>query len=166
VGLYSNKKSESEITLEIKTTMKNQVYFLVLAFLLLAGAAVKAQKIKSDAVPAVVVQSLHKKYPEAAKVTWEKEKGNYEANWGGKSGEDMSVQFSPEGTFIEQVKAITPDQLPAAAIQYVHSHYKGAKISEAGKVTDTRGTIRFEAEVKGKDLLFDENGNFLKQEEE
>ncbi len=146
--------------------MKNQVYFLAAAILLLGGTQVQAQKIKSGSVPAAVVESLHKKYPEAAKVTWEKEKGNYEANWGGKSGEDMSVQFSPAGVFIEQVKAITPDQLPAAVTQYVHSHHKGAKISEAGKVTDAKGAIRFEAEVKGKDLLFDEQGNFLKTEEE
>ncbi len=33
------------------------------------------------------------------------------------------------------------------------------KISEEAKITKTDGTIVFEAEVKGKDLLFDVKGN-------
>ena len=102
------------------------------------------------------------KYPKAAKITWEKEKGNFEANWGGKSGEDMSVQYTPDGTFVEQVEAIKPDALPAGVAAYVKQHYKGTKITEAGKVTDAKGATMYEAEVKGKDLVFDEKGNFLK----
>ena len=121
-----------------------------------------AQKVKSLAVPTAVKTALMKKYPEARKVTWEKEKGNFEANWGGKSGEDMSVQYTPEGTFVEQVVAISPSELPAGVATYVKQHYKGAKITEAGKVTDAKGTTMYEAEVKGKDLVFDEKGSFLK----
>lgn len=34
-------------------------------------------------VPEVVKKALLNKYPQASKVTWEKENGNYEANWGG-----------------------------------------------------------------------------------
>ena len=52
--------------------------------------------------------------------------------------------------------------LPAGVTNYVHSHYPGMKITEAGKVTDAEGKTRYEAEVKGKDMLFDENGNFIK----
>ena len=61
-----------------------------------------------------------------------------------------------------QVEAMPVAQLPAGVTDYVHSHYPGAKITEAGKVTDAEGKTRYEAEVKGKDLLFDEKGNFLK----
>ncbi|MEP6466288.1 MAG: PepSY-like domain-containing protein [Parafilimonas sp.] len=115
-------------------------------------------------VPTAVKNALVKKYPEAAHVTWEKENGNYEANWGGKSGEDNSVQFTPAGNFIEIVKAIAVTELPANVTSYVKSHYKGAKITEAGKVTDAQGKLSYEAEVHGKDVIFDENGNFVKSE--
>lgn len=121
-----------------------------------------AQDIKSSKVPAAVSSALMKKYPAATKVTWEKEKGNYEANWGGKSGEDMSVMFTPAGAFVEQVQAIAVTALPAGVAGYVKAHYKGAKISEAGKITDAKGTTMYEAEVKHKDLVFDEKGNFIK----
>ncbi len=115
-------------------------------------------------VPNIVKHALQKKYPEVKKVTWEKEDGNYEANWGGKSGEDNSVQFTPSGTFIEIVKAILVNSLPEPVIVYVNEHYKSTKITEAGKVTDAAGKTSYEVEVKGKDVIFDENGNFVKAE--
>jgi hypothetical protein len=127
------------------------------------GKAHKEGKEKL-AVPAVVKSTLSKKYPEAAKVTWEKEDGNYEANWGGKSGEDNSVQITPAGGFIEIVRAMPVSQLPKTALAYTKKHYKGLKITEAGKVTDGTGKVTYEAEIKGKDIIFDENGSFVKAE--
>lgn len=115
-------------------------------------------------VPAVVKGALATKYPNAKKVMWEKEDGNYEANWGGKSGEDNSVQFTPKGDFIGIVNAIPVSRLPKPVLAYVKEHYKGAKITEAGKVTDAKGKISYEAEVNRKDITFDENGNFVKKE--
>lgn len=137
---------------------------LLAALIALASGSLKAQDLKASAVPAVVKEALAKKYPEAAKVSWEKEKGNYEANWGGRSGEDNSVVFTPTGTFIEIVKAIPVADLPKNIAPYVKAHYKGAKIKEAGKVTDAAGKTMYEAEIKGGDLIFDENGSFLKKD--
>jgi hypothetical protein len=123
-----------------------------------------AQDLKTKDVPQVVKTALMKKYPEATKVGWEKEKGNYEANWGGKSGEDNSAAFTPAGEFVEIVKAIKVSELPAAVAPYVAAHYNGAKIKEAGRVTDATGKTMYEAEIKGSDLIFDEKGNFIKKD--
>ncbi len=90
------------------------------------------------------------------------EKGNYEANWGGKSGEDTSVVFTPAGAFVEEVDAMPVSQLPTSVAAYVKAHYQGSKILEAGRVTDAAGKKMFEAEIKGKDLIFDESGKFIK----
>lgn len=139
-----------------------KISFMGIAALCLTTTSIMAQKVKSAEVPATVKAALMKKYPAAAAVTWEKEKGNFEANWGGKSKEDNSVVFTPDGTFVEQVVAIPVAELPVAVAAYAKAHYPGAKISEAGKVTDANGKISYEAEVKGKDLVFDENGNFVK----
>ncbi|WP_428328314.1 PepSY-like domain-containing protein [Mucilaginibacter sp.] len=137
---------------------------ILAGMLVIAVIGVKAQDLKVSEVPKVVKSALAKKYPEAVKVSWEKEKGNYEANWGGKSGEDNSVQFTPAGTFIELVKAIKISDLPKNIAPYVIAHYKGAKIREAGKVTDAAGKTIYEAEIKGGDLIFDENGIFIKKD--
>src|SRR5258708_2062452 len=121
-----------------------------------------AQKLKESAVPSAVKSVFMKKYPQASGVTWEKEKGNYEANWGGKSGEDYGVQYTPAGEFLEYAQAIPATELPAAVTTYVKTHYKGQSIKEAAKVTDAKGTLTYEAEIKGKELIFDDKGNFLK----
>jgi hypothetical protein len=131
---------------------------------LIASSGVMAQDLKSKDVPQAVKAALMSKYPEAAKVSWEKEKGNYEANWGGKSGEDNSVMFTPAAEFVEIVKAIPVSSLPASIAPYVKAHYKGQKIKEAGKVTDAAGKTMYEAEIKGGDLIFDEKGNFIKKD--
>jgi hypothetical protein len=125
---------------------------------------VNAQDLKTKDVPQTIKTALTNKYPEATKVSWEKEKGNYEANWGGKSGEDNSVMFTPAGVFIEIVKAIKVSELPVVVAPYVKANYRGAKIKEAGKVTDAAGKITYEAEIKGADLIFDEKGIFIKKD--
>lgn len=122
----------------------------------------QAQTLHDRDVPAAVRSALEKKYPNATKITWEKEKGNYEANWGGRSGEDNSVQFTATGDFIEIVRAIPVADLPPSILSYVKEHYKGAKITEAGKVTDASGKLSYEVEVHKKDLVFDERGRLLK----
>ena len=121
-----------------------------------------AQDIKSSEVPAGVKSALMKKYPDATKVSWEKENGNFEANWGGKSGEDNAAQFTPGGAFVEIEKAISVNELPASVKSYVNEHENGATIKEAARIIDASGKTSYEAEVKGKDLIFDENGNYLK----
>jgi hypothetical protein len=129
--------------------------------LLLLSIVVSAQSLKSSAVPQPVKDALLKDYPTARSVKWEREKGNYEANWGGRSGEDNSVLFKPDGVFIEKVVAIPVSGLPKEVAAFVQKSYPGAKITEAGKVTDAEGRTKYEAEVRGKDLLFDENGGYL-----
>jgi hypothetical protein len=144
--------------------MKKKLLFAIAIVLVAFGA--KAQDLKAKDVPASVKSELLKKYPESAvhKISWEKEKGNFEANWGGKSGEDNSAVFTPAGSFVEIVKAISISDLPKSVAPYVKEHYKGAKIKEAGRVTDAKGKTMYEAEIKGGDLIFDENGVFIKKD--
>lgn len=143
--------------------MKKIVFFSVLLIISFTGILI-AQDLKEKDVPAVVKTAQAKKFPTAKKISWEKEKGNYEANWGGKSGEDNSVVYTPSGIFVELVQAIAISELPANIAPYVKLHYKGAAIKEAGKVTDASGKHMFEAEIKGKDLIFDEKGVFIKED--
>ena len=143
--------------------MKKAILFTAFG-LLTTSAILLAQDLKEKDVPAAVKAALSKKYPDAKKVSWEKEKGNFEANWGGKSGEDNSAVFTPASAFVELVQAIPISQLPPSVAVYVKQHYKGMAIKEAGKVTDASGKHMFEAEIKGKDLIFDEKGVFIKED--
>jgi len=117
-------------------------------------------------VPPAVKKSNLDKYPESKnyKVTWEKEKGNYEANWGGKDGEANSAMYTPAGKFIEIVKAIPTKDLPNGVVAYAKEHYKTTKFGDVGRATDANGKTSYEVEIHGKDVIFDENGNFVKEE--
>ncbi len=129
---------------------------------LLLTSSVYAQDLKTAQVPPAVREALLKKYPSATRAGWEKEKGNYEANWGGRSKEDSSVTFTPDAAFVEIVVAMPVTELPAGVAAYVKAHYPASKIREAGRVVDAAGAVSFEAGIKGKDLIFDEKGNFVK----
>jgi len=117
-------------------------------------------------VPAVVKSANMKKYPESKThhITWETEKGNYEANWGGKDGEANSVTYTPSGTFLEIVKEIPTKDLPNGVLSYVKEHYKSPKFGDVGKVLDAQGKTSYEVEINRKDVIFDENGYFVKEE--
>lgn len=122
-----------------------------------------AQKLH---VPQAVQTAFSQKYPSVTKPSWEMEKGNYEANWGGKSGEDHSALFTPAGDFLEIVDAMAIADLPASVAPYVKSHYAGAKIREAGKMTDASGKQTYEVEIHGKDLIFGLDGSFVSEDKD
>ncbi|MBS1744871.1 MAG: PepSY-like domain-containing protein [Bacteroidetes bacterium] len=117
-------------------------------------------------VPEAVKNANMKKYPESKnyRITWEKENGNYEANWGGKDGEANSVTYTPTGEFIEIVKEIPTSDLPKGVLEYIKEHYKASKFGDVGKVLDARGITTYEVEINRRDVIFDENGKFVKEE--
>lgn len=139
-------------------------YFFIIGCSTIIMSSACAQDLKSSDVPATVKAACMKRFPTTTKISWEKEDGNYEANWGGKSGEDSSAMFTPAAVFIELVKAISISDLPAPVVTYIKEYENGAKIREAGLVTDANGIITYEAEIKGKDLIFDKNGKFIKED--
>jgi hypothetical protein len=72
--------------------------------------------------------------------------------------------FTPSAIFVEIVVSIPTNQLSASVSPYVNKNYMGAKIKEAGKITDASGKHMFEVEIKGRGLIFDEKGAFIKED--
>ena len=115
-----------------------------------------AQKISADKVPSAVLKAFQTKFPTIKKAKWEIEKGNYEAEYD-ENKTEHSALFSADGTLIETEIEIAVNQLPKAIADYVTKNMKGKKIKEASIITETNGKKKYEAEVGGKDYLFDEN---------
>ena len=125
--------------------------------------AANAQKLDASKVPAAVKTSFAKQYP-GITAKWEKEAGKYEAGFD-QNGHEMSALFEPTGAMTESEMEIKVSELPASVMQYITAHHKGATVKEASKITKANGEVNYEAEVKGKDLIFDANGKFLKEVE-
>lgn len=134
---------------------------LIVAGLIISLAA-SAQKVKENDVPAPVKDVFKNSYKDAKEVKWEKEGANYEAEFE-ISESDQSVIYDPTGKLLETEVEIKTEELPSAVKEYVSKNYKAAKIKEATKITDEKGAVTYEAEVKGKDLIFDSNGKFIKE---
>ena len=120
-----------------------------------------AQKLDASKVPAVVKASFAKQYP-GATAKWEKEDGKYEAGFK-KDGNSMSALFEANGTMTESEMDIKVADLPATVLAYVKEHYKGKSIKEGAKITRADGAVNYEAEVDGKDVIFDAAGKFMKE---
>lgn len=119
----------------------------------------------AQAIPAVAKSSFTKLHPQATGVKWEKEEGGYEASFK-ENGKDMSVVMDAKGTLKETETDIVVAELPAAIRAYVAKQMPGKKIKEAAIIVDAAGTKMYEAEVGGKDLMFDVNGKLMKQKAE
>jgi len=121
-----------------------------------------AQKLQDKNVPALVKTSFQKSYPNVKEVKWEKEGVNFEVEFELNKSE-QSVLFDAKGSIIETEIKIEISQFPNGVLDYIKINYKGQSVKEAAKITDTKGTVTYEAEIKEMDLLFDSNGKFIKE---
>ena len=119
------------------------------------------QDVKESEIPEVVKAAFKKAYPTITNAKWEKEEANYEAEFD-VNKIDNSVVLNGSGEILETEVEIHSTALPQAALDYLVKNHSGEKIAEAAKITDSKGLVKFEAEIKGKDIFFDANGNFIK----
>lgn len=147
----------------IKNTQMKKLMMLHV-FLAAIGFSACGQKITADKVPTAVKVSFAKKYPGAV-AKWEKEGGKYEAGFK-ENGNKMSALFEAGGAMTESEMDIKVNTLPAAVLAYVKKNYPGKTIKEGAKITKADGTINYEAEVSGTDVIFDTKGKFLKEVKE
>ena len=135
--------------------MKKILVFLFL--LCFVATASFAQKLSAKKVPAAITAAFAKNHASITKVSWEMEKTNYEAGFM-LNGKETSEVYTAQGVLVETEVAINVAELPDA----VKMKLKGKKVAEAAKITKADGTVIYEAEVGGKDLLFDAKGNVIK----
>lgn len=140
--------------------MKSKFYFvLAIAF---SSCSSQAQELKNSDVPTVVKSAFEKLYPNVKDVDWEKEDANYEAEFEVNNTETSAV-FDANGKLLETEVEIKTSELPSGVMDYVSKNHAGTKITEAAKITTADGTVNYEAEVGKSDLIFDANGNFIKE---
>jgi hypothetical protein len=139
--------------------------YLLISALLVSSVGV-AQKIKETEVPAPVMSSFHNNFKNIKAEKWEKENGNYEAEFDINKVE-TSATFTADGKLLETETEISSNALPETVTAYVAKNYAGYKTVEAAKIVEGGGKVKYEAEMKkGKvqfDLLFDEGGNFIEK---
>ena len=132
---------------------------IILALIVFISAYTFAQKSNP---PAAAKAAFAKAYPGATKVKWDKEDGGFEADFELK-GKKMAATYDAKGVYQESEVAIQVSELPASVTAYMKEHYKGITVKEAARITKANGAVNYEAAIKGKDVLFDANGKFIKE---
>ena len=133
--------------------MKKVLILAVFAFLTME---VNAQEMTADKVPSAVKESLIKAYPNAKATKWDKEDADYEASFK-MNGKNMSILYDAKGMEKEVETDIKFSELPMP----VQTALKGKKVKEAA-IIKKGGKTFYEAEVGGKDLLFEADGKMVK----
>ena len=118
-------------------------------------------------IPSNVKQKVNSMYPEANNIKWDEEgKGKYEAEFK-INGVQTALLFDSKANLIETETKIDVSELPSKVRDYISSKYAGIDITEAAKIIDSKGNLKYEAEIqegkKSKDILFDQDGNRLKK---
>lgn len=135
--------------------------FLIVAFTLAGFMGLQAQKKHASVqAPAAAKEAFMKAHPNTTG-SWEKEGSNYEVNFK-EAGKTMSCVITAKGDILETETDIAVNELPAAVTNYIARHYKGLKVTEAASIVKADGSTVYEAEINGKDVLFDAAGNVIK----
>lgn len=134
-----------------------------IALLLLCASCATSAPLESEEVnvPAAVKRNFEKAFPHAEHVSWMEEGAEFEASFR-QQRDAYAATFNATGVLQATEKSIPDYALPNRALNYLRTHYAGAKIDEAAEITLANGTTNYEAEVKGVDVMFDEQGGFLK----
>jgi hypothetical protein len=128
------------------------------------SVAVHGQKLSEAQVPPTVLSAFKTGHPGVTHVKWEKEGPNYEGEFK-TDGKEQSVVMDAQGAVLETETQIAGNELPAPIKEYLEKNYKGAKIGETSMIISASGELKYEVEIRNKDLLFDSAGNFLRAED-
>ncbi len=138
---------------------------LILMVAVMMSSLTFAQRVQEQDVPVIVRTTIKEKFPQtnAQNTTWEKDKEHYRAVYRDRDN-DQYVKIRSNGRIMEIKEKVNEDVLPANMRNYVENNYSGHRIKEVHKTTDENGNVTYHTEVKGKNLIFDRNGNYLREE--
>jgi hypothetical protein len=143
--------------------VKKLIATCILTACLLASFAQEGnKKLKESQVPAEVKNKFGALYPGTKAEKFEKENNNYEIGFH-LNKTKMTVVIDPSGNLLETEAEIPVSELPKAVTEYLARNRAGKKITEASKITDSKGVIVYEAEVDKMDLTFDQTGKFIRE---
>lgn len=131
----------------------------------LGSSLVLAQNLKKAEVPALVIAKFTSLYPNVTNEEWEKEDGNYEAEFE-TDEKETNVIIDVSGNLLGSSAEVGPNDLPKAIIEYAGKNFPGKKLKEMTKMTDSKGIVTYEIEIQKDEMIFDANGNFVRKEEE
>lgn len=139
-----------------------KIIIIVLLFLL-TGYFLHAQEVQPRNVPSIIVNALQLKFPKAAEVAWELEKGYYKAEFE-IDRQEYEVWLDYSGKLKRWKQDFDKDQLPGAVKLAIKKAFNGFTPSSLERLQEGRNVFYkmrlTRSKVKHK-VLFTEQGKLL-----
>jgi len=144
--------------------MKKHLIFGLAAVLFFTSIAV-AQDIPQSQVPAEVVSSFQKAFPDARDVEWEMDGNLYKVEFEiGMRQLDHDAWYNDAGQLLKHQEEISKNSLPKQVAAGVKQEFKGYRIEDVEKITEG-DKVTYKLEVKSSmeewKLTLDSNGKVL-----
>jgi hypothetical protein len=132
--------------------------FLVAIIVTILSLKASAQM---PSVPLAVRSELNRRYPDAKNPVWNKNNGNYEANFSSKADGPSKAVFTTFGAFVGILTSTPVKFLPSPITDYVKNHVHSSVI-DAHKNVSVVGKTTYRIKLKsGNTLIFDQDGKCL-----
>lgn len=122
-------------------------------------------RTKNREAPEKIKEAFLKIHPNATITKWNDEPPMWEIKY--KDGdEEGAVSLDQSGKVTETELVIKENHLsnPKMIQEYIKVNYPGEAPNHFEKVAKPDGTITYEIQITGKELVFDNNGKFLREE--
>lgn len=117
-------------------------------FVALALICAFATSFAQSKTPSAVTKAFKEKFPTGEGVKWTKENAHeYEAAFKLKNV-SHSASFTDGGKWLETESPLTFDQLPDKVRDAFNASHKGATIKAVAKIETSKGTTKYEVEIK------------------
>ncbi len=124
----------------------------------------KAQSLKENEIPVKVREAYKKKYPAAKEGKWKKQGEAFEVSQMVNKKHTV-VLYDDKGKIIKSETEMKFAELPKMMTDFIVANLKGQNPSSACRITDNAGKISYAAEIDHLRYVFDDKGNFIKQEQ-
>lgn len=125
------------------------------------------QAAKTREVPTNISEAFIKLHPNATILKWNDEHPIWEAKY--QDGEEKgAISFNAKAEVTETELVISENLLPNASVipDYIKTHYPNEKIKGCEKIAKADGTIIYEIQITGKEIVFDGSGKYLSEEKD
>lgn len=144
-----------------------RILLLAATAAILTGCENAAEETTEEEVVIEEVSSMDKAkaqfaldYPDAVDGVWEDREGNFQVSYR-KDNVERHVIYDMNGGKVREEMILAEDAVPAGAKAYVAE--QGGSVIEATMITKANGTVEYEVQSDGKNLLFDKDGTFLRE---
>lgn len=133
----------------------------LIGLLLFMACNLQAQRLEIREVPEAVMIAFRKANPGVGNPQWRKDKDCYQAKCM-VNKTPKTFTYTKSGTPVVKDAKAAMEALPSPITDYLDKNYRGGVVDKVIRIINPNGSIHYDVEVNGNDLIFDATGKYVK----